>query len=222
MKEPIQSFSILQFCYKAIHLQSFSTCWLSYMSSKQQLANSYSLYFYIYYIVTLSSIFLLHPDPSYTLQMGSFTGRRVAIELFPAPLISLGPSEKQQDWICKCLSAHIFPCLTCPRPTQQGNCLEYRSGVLPTADTAICKEFTFQDVPAPMYLKITTSQQDWMQSALQNAWVHSYNCIIQCCELPLLRQCVLDTDCTEGQLVLGKQTICFAYYSSIGKAGNRL
>lgn len=108
-----------------------------------------------------------------------------------------------------------------PQSHTIASCLKYHSGVLPTAVTAICKEFTFQDVPVPMYLKITTSQQDWMQSALQNAWVLSYNCIIQCCELPLLRQCVLDIDCTEGQLVLEKQT-GFAYYSSIGKAGNRL
>lgn len=66
----------------------------------------------------LLSVFLLHPDPSWTLQTGSFTGRKVATEVFPAPLTCLGPSEKQQNWSCKCLSAHIFPCLTCPRATQ--------------------------------------------------------------------------------------------------------
>lgn len=153
--------------------------------------------------------------PPDTLQTGKVSqSERLLTEICPAPLIGLGPSGKQQNGSCKCLCAHIFPSLTCPRATQWESCSEYHSGVLPTAlcwaDTAICKEFTFQDMPVPMYLKITTSQQEWMQSALLNAWVHSYNWIIQCCELPLLRQCVLDIDCTEGQLVLEKQTGCFA------------
>lgn len=113
-------------------------------------------------------------------------------------------------------AAHVIllTALPLPRSCTAGELFGYQSRASPAAlcraDTAICKEFTFQGMPVPVYLKITTSQQDRMQSALLNAWVHSYNCIIQCCELSLLRQCVLDIDCTEGQLVLEKQTGCFA------------
>lgn len=130
------------------------------------------------------------------------------------------PSSAYQPWPIWKAGELELPMSSCsqlsplPRSRTAGEPFGYQSGALPAAlcpaDTAVCKEFSFQGMPVPMYLKITTSQQEWMQSALLNAWVHSYNCIIQCCELPLLRQCVLDIDCTEGQLVLEKQTGCFA------------
>lgn len=183
------------------------------MSSKQHMLFTYAVRLGILAQPTLP-VLSLHLDPFVPYQLGKFHSQKGCYRNLPSSayqpwsIWKTAELELQMSFCSHRSLSHM------PQATQWESCSEYHSGVLPTAlcwaDTAICKEFTFQDMPVPIYLKITTSQQEWMQPALLNAWVHSYNCIIQCCELPLRRQCVLDIDCTEGQLVLEKQTGCFA------------
>lgn len=125
-----------------------------------------------------------HPDPSGILQTGQV----------PPPPVVRG---------CRCLCAHIS---ALPQQRAVGR-IQFAYSPLPSRPSPL-QRIPTANVPMPVPWDSQLSRTG--AGGIANARVRSQNCIIQCCQLPLLRQCVLDIGCTEGQLVLGKQTGCFA------------